>query len=344
MMIGVVSLLTATHYLQAQSIPVVKLPRQSQRAIVGQTIGITDITIRYHRPAIRGRKLHQNNIAPLGKLWRAGANENTVIEFTHPVKVEDQALPAGKYGLHMIPNKEEWTLVFSKNYRSWGSYYYKKEEDALRVTVKPTQGPAQEWLTYSFSKVAKNSTVVTMQWATTQISFKIAVDVNQVVVANLQDEMRGLSGYYWQGPYLAARFCNINNCNLKEAIQWANRSIGIKQTFQNLLVKSQLLKKTDQPKESIKFKEQAFKIATEQDLVQYGYNLGQEVTNQERNEHFAYIVKRFNTWTAYQAQGVVFRYFGEKNNAIKSFENALKRAPQTQKARLEKAITNLKKN
>ncbi|OJJ14199.1 hypothetical protein BKI52_43800 [marine bacterium AO1-C] len=343
-MMWVASLVTVTHFLQAQSIPVVELPRQSQRAIVGQTIGITDITIRYHRPAIRGRKLHQRNIAPLGKLWRAGANENTVIEFTHAVKVEGKPLAAGKYGLHMIPNKEKWVLVFSKNHRSWGSYYYKKEEDALRVEVKPAQGTSQEWLTYAFSEVAKNSTVVTMRWATTQISFKVVVDVKQVVVENLRNEMRGLSGYYWQGPYLAARFCNNNNCNLEEAIQWADRSIGIKQTFQNLLVKSQLLQKTDKAKDSKQFKEKAFKIATEQDLIQYGYNLGQEVTNKERNDHFAYIVKRFNSWTAYQAQGIVFRYFGEKENAVKSFENALKRAPENQKARLEKAISNLKKN
>lgn len=339
-----VSLLLTSSYIQAQNIPVVKLPRASQRAIVGQTIGITDITIKYHRPSIRGRKINQQNIAPLGRVWRAGANENTVIEFTDPVQIEGKALAAGKYGLHMIPGKEKWIIIFSKNYRSWGSYYYKKEEDALRVEVKPSQVNNQEWLTYEFANITKNSALVSMKWATTKIDFKVTVDVPEVVVKNLREEMRDLSGYYWQGPYLAARYCYYNNYNLKEAMQWINRSIGIDKNFQNLLIKSQLMSKQGKKAEGEKLKKQAYEMASENQLVQYGYNMGPEISKAERDAHFEYIVKRFKTWTAYQAQGIVYRYFGNKAKAIKSFEKALKLAPEKQQARLENAIKGLKRS
>lgn len=338
------SLLLTSNYIQAQNIPVVKLPRASQRAIVGQTIGITDITIKYHRPSIRGRKIHQQNIAPLGRVWRAGANENTVIEFTHPVQIEGKALAAGKYGLHMIPGKEKWVVIFSKNYRSWGSYYYKKEEDALRIEVKPSQVNSQEWLTYEFTDITKNTALVSMKWATTKIDFKVTVDVHKIVVGNLREEMRDLSGYYWQASFLAARYCYYNNYNLKEALQWINRSIGIDKNFQNLLVKSQLLSKQNKKAEGQKLKKQAYDMANENQLIQYGYNMGPEIPKAEIMAHFAYIIKRFKTWTAYQAQGVMSRYLGDKNIAIKSFEKALKLAPKKQQARLENAVKSLKKN
>src|SRR5215467_15447032 len=115
---------------------VLDLPRPSQRAQIAQRVGITDITISYHRPLVNNRKVW-DGLVPYGKVWRAGANENTTITFSDPVTVEGQPLAAGTYGLHMLPGENEWAVIFSKTASAWGSFTYKKDEDALRVTVKP---------------------------------------------------------------------------------------------------------------------------------------------------------------------------------------------------------------
>ena len=112
------------------------IPRDSQHAKIIQRVGITDITVNYHRPLVKGRKVW-GSIVPYGQVWRAGANENTTIEFTDPVTIEGKPLAKGVYGLHMIPNENEWTIIFSKTSTAWGSFTYKQDEDALRVTVKP---------------------------------------------------------------------------------------------------------------------------------------------------------------------------------------------------------------
>src|SRR5215475_5327685 len=118
-----------------------KIPELSQRAVVTQRVGLTDITITYHRPAVGSRELWGKAV-PYGKVWRAGANENTTIQFADDVSVEGKPLAAGTYGLHMIPDKDHWTVVFSKNSTSWGSFSYDEKEDALRVQVKPRAAEA----------------------------------------------------------------------------------------------------------------------------------------------------------------------------------------------------------
>ena len=125
------------------------LPRLSQRATVIQRVGLTDITIVYHAPLAGGRELF-GKVVPYGNVWRAGANENTTISFTDDVSVEGHPLPAGTYGLHMIPNADQWTIIFSKNSTSWGSFSYDEKEDALRVTVKPAAAENRDTLAYTF--------------------------------------------------------------------------------------------------------------------------------------------------------------------------------------------------
>src|SRR5580704_12082955 len=155
-------LLSLAGLCQAQSI-MLDLPRQSQHAVVVQRIGITDITVNYHRPLANGRQIW-GKVVPYGQVWRAGANENTTITFTDPVTIEGQPLDKGTYGLHMIPGESQWTVIFSKAASEWGSFSYKQEEDALRVNVKPQTAEAQDALVYDFNDVKANSAVVTMRW------------------------------------------------------------------------------------------------------------------------------------------------------------------------------------
>ncbi len=161
--------------------------RESLKAAVMQSLGAdTEITITYSRPGVKGRKiwgaLVPYGMAPGNKYskdqpfpWRAGANENTTIEFSKDVLVEGKPLAAGKYGLHMIPSEKEWTIIFSKNNSAWGSFSYKPEEDALRVTVTPVAAPFQEWLTYGFEDLSGKSATAFLYWEKLKVPFKISL-------------------------------------------------------------------------------------------------------------------------------------------------------------------------
>jgi Protein of unknown function (DUF2911) len=176
-------LLTVVGLCHAQSI-MLDLPRQSQHAVVTQRIGITDITVNYHRPLANGRQVW-GKLVPYGQIWRAGANENTTVTFTDPVTIEGQPLDKGTYGLHMIPGENQWTVIFSKMSTAWGSFTYKQDEDALRVNVKPQTAEFHDALTYDFDDVKPESTVVTLRWDKVAVPFKVEVKVNDIVKASI---------------------------------------------------------------------------------------------------------------------------------------------------------------
>src|SRR5438270_1954328 len=158
---GLVLLLVAsTAFAQSTQL---NLPRDSQRASVTQRIGITDITVKYHRPLVKGRTIW-GKVVPYGQVWRAGANENTTITFTDPVSIEGKPLDKGTYGLHMIPNEDHWTVIFSKMSDAWGSFTYDQKEDALRVDVKPQTTDMHDALTYDFDDLKADSAVLTLRW------------------------------------------------------------------------------------------------------------------------------------------------------------------------------------
>ena len=167
--------------LNASAQRVKTVPDKSPNASVSQIIGIdSNITISYSRPGVEGRegKIYGTSIVPYGgnpMPWRAGADETTVIAFENDVKIEGKALPAGKYGFHIIPSEKEWILVFNKS-PAWGSYGYKKEDDVLRVTVKPQDAPHQEWLVYTFEELSAESVVIQLSWESKKMRFKVELD------------------------------------------------------------------------------------------------------------------------------------------------------------------------
>ncbi len=161
--------------------------RLSLKASVMQRIGVnTDITIDYSRPGVKGRKIWGGlvpyGLAPGNKEskgkpfpWRAGANENTTIQFSKDVIVEGHELPAGKYGLFMIPGKKEWVIIFSKDNSAWGSFSYNQADDALRITVKPVEAPHMEWLMYGFDHLAGTSATAYLWWDNLKVPFNISL-------------------------------------------------------------------------------------------------------------------------------------------------------------------------
>src|SRR5207247_1837819 len=247
-------------------------PRVSQRGTVSQRIGLTDVTIVYHRPEVGGREIWGKTV-PYGKVWRAGANENTTITLSDDVSIEGKPLVAGTYGLHTIPDKDQWTIIFSKNATSWGSFSYDEKEDALRVSVKPHAAEAFEVLTYVFDDVKPDSAVATLRWEKLAVPFRISVDVKAVVLKSVKHELRSVGGFTWAGFDEAAQWCLDNNYNLEEALKWENTSIQNEDRFENWETKSRILDAMGRKDESAKVLSKAFDKASAIQLYSYARGL-----------------------------------------------------------------------
>ena len=217
---------------------------------MSQTIGITNVTVKYSRPLVNGRKVW-GELVPYGEVWRAGANENTVITFPDPVTIEGKPLDKGSYGLFMLPTENKWTIIFSKTNTAWGAFTYKPEEDVLRVTVKPTASDFHDALLYDFDQLTPDSALVTLRWDKLAVPFKVAVDVPKTVEASLDKQFRGIVQYTWVSYDDAANYFLANKVDLAEGLKYADRSIGAEERYDNLMTKSQILAamgKTDEAK------------------------------------------------------------------------------------------------
>ncbi|HVF71231.1 MAG TPA: DUF2911 domain-containing protein [Chthoniobacterales bacterium] len=268
-----------------------ELPDVSQLAIVKQRVGLTDITINYHRPLVSGRKIW-GGLVPMGEVWRAGANENTTIEFSSDVSVEGQALPKGIYGLHMIPTADAWTVIFSKMATAWGSYTYNQSEDALRVTVKPRAGEMEEALEYEFEDVTPDGAAVVMKWEKLAVPFKVGVSP-EATVGNIRGQMRGRAQYEWEAPNQAAQFCLSKKIALEDALKWVNLSIQNEERFENLSTKADVLKAMNKPDDAKKTWEQAIAKTTAVQLYSYARRLQSEKKDAEGQEILKEVSKRY---------------------------------------------------
>src|SRR5881227_2930718 len=226
------------------------LPDVSQAAEVKQRIALTDIKVTYHRPLVNGRKIW-GALVPYGKVWRAGANENTTIEFSDPVSIEGQPLAKGVYGLHMIPNPDSWTVIFSKTNTGWGSYSYDQKEDALRVNVKPRPlAEIKEALEFEFEDLKPDSTAVTLKWEKLGVPFTVSVNDADQTLQNIRAQLKGRGQFTWQALDEGAQFCLTKNINLDEALRWADASIQNEERFENLSTKADILKALNRPDEA----------------------------------------------------------------------------------------------
>jgi hypothetical protein len=270
-----------------------KLPDVSQAAEAKQRIALTDVTVKYHRPLVNGRKIW-GGLVPYGKVWRAGANENTTIEFSDPVSVEGQPLAKGIYGLHMIPNPDSWTVIFSKTNTAWGSYSYKQDEDALRVNVKPRPLAEQkEALEFEFDDLKPDSTAVTLKWEKLGVPFTVSIKDADQTLQNIRAQLKGRGQFTWQALDEAAQFCLTRKINLDEALQWADASIQNEERFDNLSTKADILKALNRSDEAKATWNHAVEIATAVQLYSYGRRLQSQKQGAEAMEIFQAVAKRF---------------------------------------------------
>lgn len=325
--------------------PVLTLPDASQGASVSQTIGITDITIEYHSPGVKGRTVW-GGLVPSDQVWRAGADENTTITFSHAVKVEGKAIDAGTYGLHMIPSGDKVTIILASNSTSWGSYAYDEKEDVLRVDVTSTDASMQEWLKYEFSNQTATSAVASLVWGKKSIPFKIDVDVHNIVIANIKNELRDVQGFFWQAPNQGALYCLNNNVELEQGLQWSDQAIQTNKNFNTLSTKAGLLSKMGKADDSKVVMDEALALAsaTPGDLYGHGRRLIGLGDKTGALEVFKLNAKKNKGhWLAIHGLARGYSANGDYAKALSYEKQALGKCPEGSKQFLQGYVTKLEK-
>jgi hypothetical protein len=342
----------------------------NQKSKVTQFIGPVEVSIAYSSPDVHGPNGEDRTgkiwgeVAHYGFIdqgfgpskaapWRAGANENTLFTVSHDVKIEGKELKAGTYGLFLAVSKEgPYTWIFSKNNSSWGSYFYDPKEDALRVEVTPLEAPYKEWLTFGFEDRLPSSATAYLRWEKKRIPFKIEVpNINEIYVSKMRDELRSDIGFKQENWITAAQFCAQNKINLEEALTWVDMSvsnpfIGV-ENFTTMQTRSMILMALGREADANAEMEKAIKhpSATVQAIHQYGRSLLAAGKTDKAMEIFKYNAQKNPSDKFTPNVGLARGYTaqGDKKNAIKYWELAMKNLPEDQKANVSFYEAEIKK-
>ena len=333
----------------------------NQKSSVTQWIGPVEVNITYSSPDVTGpagedRKGHiWGEVVHYGFIdqgfgtskaapWRAGANENTTITFSHDVKVEGNDLKAGTYGLFLALEKTgPWTWIFSKNSTSWGSYFYDTKEDALRVSVTPLDAPHKEWLTFGFEDRLPNSASAYLRWDNKRVPFKIEVpNVTELYVSKMREELRSSPGFDYRNWSTAAQYCAQNKINLEEALTWADAAmsptIGGVEDFNGLRTKANVLRAMGREADAVPIMDKAIKIPNTPvgAIHQYARGLLTAGQKEKAMEVFQYNAKIHpeDKFTPNVGLARGYTAMADKKNAIKHWELAIKNIPADQKANI----------
>lgn len=238
------------------------LPRVSPKASLMQTVGLTDVTVLYNRPGVKGRVIW-GGLVPYDEVWRTGANEATTVTFSKAVKINGQPLAAGTYSIHTIPTKASWTVIFNKAAEQWGSYEYDAAKDALRIKVEPKTGTHQEWMGFSFPEVSSDNATLELAWEKVRIPVRIETDTTTQALAGIREALSG-EVKDWETPYSAASFAfNAKLDNRADAMKWIDQSIALDRNYWNLRLKASMLAEEGKRKEALAIAEQAVKLGKE---------------------------------------------------------------------------------
>ena len=342
----------------------------NQRSTVAQHIGPVVVTIDYSSPRVvradqgdrRGKiwgKLVPYGTTNLGFgtckecPWRAGANENTTFTVTNDVKIEGQPLAAGTYGVHMIPaaDPEDWTVIFSKDSTSWGSFFYDPANDALRVKVKPAKSEYHEFLTYEFTDREPAKATVALKWEELQVPFTISVDdINSVYLAQIRKELKNSKGFSWENVAAAAQFA-LKAKDKTDALQWAEYAahgpIG-RENFTTLALLAAAQDANGQTAEAEKTREKALNhaTATPQDIHLYGRQLLAAGKKDTAVKVWQANAKKYGTvWPTNVSLARAYSATGEYQKALEYARAALAQAPdEANKKSLQAAVEKLEKN
>lgn len=367
----IIILMMVALHLEAQTITLPPSGNNQQQTVI-QQIGLATVSIQYSGPDVHGPNGEDRRGHIWGELvhfgfvdqgfgtsksapWRAGANENTIVTFSHDVLIEGHPLAAGKYGLFLdVAGQGPWTWIFSRNTSSWGSYFYSPEEDALRVSVDSHEAPYTEWLTYGFDERSNQGALAYLQWENKRVTFRIQMpDMNAWYIANLRNELRGSAGFDHSNWVAAANFCAQQKMNLEEALTWIDKALTDpffgKEDFEAYQVQAALYTALNRAADAERVMARAIRLpgTPVQQIHQYGRALLAEGKHQQALDVFLYNRQAHpdDKFTTYVGLARGYTAVGDKKNAIKHWEIAIKNLPANQqqnKALYEAELRKLK--
>lgn len=248
-----------------------RLPQPSPAATITQTIGLTDVTIKYHSPGVKNRKIW-GELVPFNQVWRTGANEATLITFSDPVAINGENVAAGTYSMFSLPESaDSWLLILNKNLNSWGTEGYKSEDDVLRVKAQSKEVPFYETFQFAFSNVTSTAATLGFYWEKKEVSVKIEVNTDKKALALLQEDIKNAKPGDWQIYAQATNYLIQKNTDHELALQWIDKSLAMNDNFYNNWIKAQLLAQKEEYEGAVDFCKKALKLGkkTEEEFKKY---------------------------------------------------------------------------
>ncbi|HRI20341.1 MAG TPA: DUF2911 domain-containing protein [Panacibacter sp.] len=349
--------------LQQANSQALRIPETTNTVcLTGRKVGVTEIEIHYSAPGVKGRegKIYGTTVVPYGyealgfgsnvaSPWRAGADECTTMSFSTDVMINGQKLPAGKYAFFIEVHEDNSVLIFNKNVKEWGAYFYRKELDVLHVpTVQQKNLPTlQERLTYVFSNQTNNSVDINLEWERWSFPIHVEVDLKSTVLENIREQMSGAIGFDPASLEAAAQWCVANDTNYTEALNWINSAtdprLGGRNSFSSLSAKSAILKKLGNEQEATAMMNAAMENASAQEL----HNYGRQLLNEKKlPEALAVFQKNYTknkgAWPTNAGMMRIYSAMGDYKKALDYAKAALPQAPDDQtKKFLENAVKTL---
>lgn len=350
LLIPILCIVSFSGFSQALRIP----SSTNLTSIVARKLGATTITVQYNAPGVKGRegKIWGTSIVPYGftvlgfgsdvaSPWRAGADECTTIGFSTDVTVNGKNLAAGQYAFFMAVYQDSVELIFNKNTKEWGAYFYDKNLDVLRVITKQekNQHPSKELLSYQFSKQTAQTVELALEWENWRIPFTIGIDLKKTVLADIQAQLSGAIGFDPSSLEAGAKWCLDNDINYEQAFNWINSatmpSLGGINSFNALSIKSGLLEKLGKKEEAKSIQAAALDNASVNELHQYGRRL---LATGKKNEAMAIFEKNYIKFKGvWPTNGGMMRGYAAMGNNAKALEHAklaLSQAPDVASKKL----------
>jgi len=221
--------------LMSLSVTAQDLPQPSPHATFTQRVGVTDISMYYSRPAVRGREIW-GGLVPYDEVWRAGANSSTKIEFSTDVRIGDNEVKAGKYAVYIIPSQDAFTFIISNYVDGWGVDEYTEKTDVVRVKAPVEKNQmAQENMLFSIDKITNNSCILYLTWGNVKTGIEISINTNEFAQEILKKSVKEADGSY--SVYnKAASYLLENDGDKAEALALAIKSTNLQKKFWNMTV------------------------------------------------------------------------------------------------------------
>lgn len=335
-------LLSGPSLLHAQNYRL-ELPWPSPHATVSQVVGLTTLAVDYHRPGVNKRVVW-GGLVPYDTVWRAGANENTLLTSTSPFTVGGTTLPAGRYGVFMIPGRERWTIILSRQANAWGAFSYTPTEDAVRFVVTPTPAEYTERLAYTFEDPQQESVTLMLRWEKLAVSFPIAINTDVVVLDSLAAQLRNLPRFWGTAWEQAGAWALNNTTNIDQAEIWADTAVALAPTFASYNLKAAVLQRRGKTAQADSLRQAHLASANEAQLNAYGYQLLNQKRNSEALAIFIRNTKEHpDSWNVWDSLGEAYAATGDKAKAVTNYRKALAMTTDpVQKQRIEGILAALK--